>query len=223
MYVKNNGGFIQPNQQYIRVNGVYVPITSVHVKDNGVYKPVWETVSKRLVVAGTRSGMNDGIDTYYYEEISNQLVTIDIGDKLKFSFGVSPYAPVSVDAILSNGNRLSQSNLFDTDGYNINASSIAVIPPMWGPLGSSSYMHTRTFDLSSLSGQGLDITSWAIVNESDQNGTYYSFFSNIVILDSNNQIKATVFKDTLDVPQLKIWTPGGYYGFIPGSFQKYII
>lgn len=150
-------------------------------------------------------GAGAGVNLYYYNAFTDKNVTIAIGDKLVYDMlQNSVNARVGIDGITANDPGVSpgQYSLRDwgypdkviKDQNNLNAHPATDL----GTRAVNQWYH-REFDLSACAGQTF--VRWSMAYEGEVAGDYYTRFRDVYILDANGNIKAVLFKDTIDLPE----------------------
>lgn len=146
-----------------------------------------------------------GANLYYYNAFTNKNVTIATGDKLVFDMlQNSPDARVGLDAITANDPALfpGQYSLRDWGAPGaplVNDQNGIRIHPA-GDLGGRAVnqWYHREFDMTPCAGQTF--IKWSMAYEGETPGDFATRFRDIYILDRNGNIKATLFKDVIDLP-----------------------
>lgn len=172
---------------------------------------------------GTRVSGATG-NTYYYDAFTDQNVTIAAGDKLVYDILMdSANARVGIDAITN----ADPGNL---DGWNYSlrdwGQQISVIKDQngisihpssdLGGRGVGAWYH-REFDLTAAA--GATFIKWSLAYEGEIPGTFYTRFKEVYVLDKNGKVKATLFKDSIKLPN-STSVEGGASGYTDTA--KYI-
>lgn len=136
----------------------------------------------------------------YYETFSNQRIRIAAGDKLVYSellYGLVPES--GIDARVSQPAKYKYmrywgefEGLVDQNGFNVH-------PGITRPEAFGQW-YDREIMLTPFVGKYMD--QWAVAFEANNPGWYTSYFREIYIKDSTGAIKATLYKDKIDVPQV---------------------
>lgn len=142
---------------------------------------------------------------YYYNAFTNKNVTIATGDKLVYDiFQNSALAKVGLDAITANDPAQfpGQYSLRDWGAPGVplvnDQNGIRIHPAQdLGNRAVNQWYH-REFDLTACAGQTF--IKWSMAYEGEVAGDFATRFRDIYILDRNGNIKATLFKDVLDLP-----------------------
>jgi hypothetical protein len=142
---------------------------------------------------------------YYYNAFTNKNVTVATGDKLVFDmFQNNAAARVGLDAITANDPALfpGQYSLRDwgAPGASLvnDQNGIRIHPAAdLGGRAVNQWYH-REFDLTPCAGQTF--IKWSMAYEGEAAGDFATRFRDIYILDRNGNIKATLFKDVIDLP-----------------------
>lgn len=172
-------------------------------------------IALRFRATCTPSGATDA---FYYEKLSAQSVAIVAGDKLVYDmFCSTGLVRAGIDALV--GGQTSQPlrirNLVDQNGLNMQ-------PFTDTSAYSNQKWYSRTIDLSSLAGQS--VSDWMMGFEDEASGVHTAWFKNVYVLDSVGAIKATLFKDTLEYPNLTPGTSGSSVGSsLYSGFSKKIV
>lgn len=151
----------------------------------------------------TCTGVAAGVNAYYYNAFTAKNVTIAIGDKLVYDMAQNSVdARVSIDAITANDPSMSaQYSLrdwgFPTRSIKDQNGLDAHPATNLGNRAVNQWYH-REFDLSPCAGQTF--IKWSMAYEQETAGDYYTRFRDVYILDRNGNIKATLFKDVIDLP-----------------------
>lgn len=142
---------------------------------------------------------------YYYNAFTNKNVTIATGDKLVYDmFQNSAAARVGLDAITANDPAQfpGQYSLRDWGAPGaplVNDQNGIRIHPATDLGGRSvNQWYHREFDLTACAGQTF--IKWSMAYEGEAAGDFATRFRDIYILDRNGNIKATLFKDVIDLP-----------------------
>lgn len=168
---------------------------------------------------GTRTAGATG-NTYYYDAFTDLAVTIAPGDRLVYDMLMdSADARVGIDAITANlptglegpynyslrdwGAQMSV--VKDQNGLSIHPATDL------GGRGVGSWYH-REFDLSAAAGSTF--IKWSLAYEGEIPGTFYTRFKEVYILNSSGKVKATLFKDSIKLPNSTSTEAGasGYTG-----------
>lgn len=153
----------------------------------------------------TCTGVAQGVNAYYYNAFTNKNVTIAIGDKLVYDMAQnSADARVGLDGITANDpaqfpgtyslrdwGAPGAPTVVDQNGIRIHPAQDL------GNRAVNQWYH-REFDLSPCAGQTF--IKWSMAYEGEVAGDFYTRFRDIYILDRNGNIKATLFKDVIDLP-----------------------
>lgn len=142
---------------------------------------------------------------YYYNAFTNKNVTIATGDKLVYDmFQNSALAKVGLDAITANDPAQFPGTYSLRDWGAPGAplvkdqNGIRIHPAQdLGNLAVNQWYH-REFDLTPCAGQTF--IKWSMAYEGEVAGDFATRFRDIYILDRNGNIKATLFKDVIDLP-----------------------
>ena len=142
---------------------------------------------------------------YYYNAFTNKNVTVATGDKLVFDmFQNSNAAKVGLDAVTANDPAQfpGQYSLRDWGAPGlplINDQNGIRIHPAQDLAGRAvNQWYHREFDLTPCAGQTF--IKWSMAYEGDVAGDFATRFRDIYVLDRNGNIKATLFKDVIDLP-----------------------
>lgn len=168
---------------------------------------------------GTRTAGATG-NTYYYDAFTDLQVTIAPGDRLVYDMLMdSADARVGIDAITANlptglggpynyslrdwGAQMSV--IKDQNGLSVHPATDL------GGRGVGSWYH-REFDLSAAA--GATFIKWSLAYEGEIPGTFYTRFKEVYILNSSGKVKATLFKDSIKLPNSTSTEAGasGYTG-----------
>lgn len=152
----------------------------------------------------TCQGAGAGTNLYYYNAFSNKNVTIASGDKLVYDIAQnSASARVGFDGVTANDPSIypgqyslrdwgqPQSLVKDQNGLSIHPATDL------GNRAVNQWYH-REFDLTPCAGQTF--IKWSMAYEGETAGDFATRFRDIYILDRNGNIKATLFKDVIDLP-----------------------
>lgn len=171
---------------------------------------------------GTRTAGATG-NTYYYDAFTDESVTIAAGDRLVYDILMdSANARVGIDAITSanpntDPNHYSLRDWLQPQGVIRDQNGLAIHPATdLGGRGVGSWYH-RDFDLSQAA--GYTFNKWSLAYEGEIAGTFYTRFKEVYILDKNGKVKATLFKDSIKLPN-STSVEGGASGYT--GTQKYI-
>ncbi|MNZ42265.1 hypothetical protein D3C78_598360 [compost metagenome] len=142
---------------------------------------------------------------YYYNAFSDLPVTIAIGDKLVYDMAQnSASARVSIDAVTANspaefpGQYSLRDWGYPTVGVIKDQNNLRSHPATdLGGRAVNQWYH-REFDLSPCAGHTF--IRWSMAYEQEVAGDYYTRFRDVYILDRNGNIKATLFKDSIKLP-----------------------
>lgn len=152
----------------------------------------------------TCQGAGAGTNLYYYNAFSNKNVTIASGDKLVYDIAQdSASARVGFDGVTANDPSIYpgqyslrdwgqlMSVVKDQNGLSIHPAADL------GNRAVNQWYH-REFDLTPCAGQTF--IKWSMAYEGEIAGDFATRFRDIYILDRNGNIKATLFKDVIDLP-----------------------
>ncbi|MNO12985.1 hypothetical protein D3C76_26050 [compost metagenome] len=153
----------------------------------------------------TCTGVAPGVNAYYYNAFTNKNVTIAIGDKLVFDMAQnSNDAQVGIDAITAANPNIDPAvySLRDWGFPNTDTikdqNGLRIHPGVnLGGRAVNQWYH-REFDLSPCAGHTF--IKWSMAYEGETPGDFYTRFRDVYILDRNGNIKATLFKDVIDLP-----------------------
>lgn len=171
---------------------------------------------------GTRTAGATG-NTYYYDAFTDVAVTIAAGDRLVYDILMdSANARVGIDAITNanpntDPNHYSFRDWLQPLGVIKDQNGLAIHPATdLGGRGVGAWYH-RDFDLSQAA--GYTFNKWSLAYEGEIPGTFYTRFKEVYILDKNGKVKATLFKDSIKLPN-STSVEGGASGYT--GTQKYI-
>lgn len=144
-------------------------------------------------------------NTYYYDAFTDKNVTIAIGDKLVYDmFQDSVDARVGIDAITAADSHTDPATYSLRDwgwpatGSIKDQNGLAAHPSTdLGTLPVGKW-YRREFDLSQCAGHTF--IKWSLAYEGEVAGTFATRFRDVYILDRDGNIKATLFKDVIDLP-----------------------
>jgi hypothetical protein len=164
-----------------------------------------QVASITMEFKATCTGQVGTENLYYYNAFTNKNVTVATGDKLVFDmFQNNAAARVGLDAITANDPALfpGQYSLRDwgAPGASLvnDQNGIRIHPAAdLGGRAVNQWYH-REFDLTPCAGQTF--IKWSMAYEGEAAGDFATRFRDIYILDRNGNIKATLFKDVIDLP-----------------------
>jgi len=180
--------------------------------------------SKAIRFAAYCNTPNEGTNSHHYEIFSNQAVTIADGDKLVYSmFPQGRICATGIDAFCYNPDGTGFANLRDWGyDYRIDVGSLPKLVDQHGitlhaqgpgvdsiPLNQWYY---RVIDISPASGKIIKM--WGLVLEGDLVGDYTTYFNHIHIRDKNDNLKALLFGDQLEVVPLSTYDQAGTVNYI---------
>jgi hypothetical protein len=149
-----------------------------------------------------------GDNYYYYDQISAKTLIIASGDKLVYDCWVSGPTTAGLqigvdgDIIMPTfTDVLRHKGLVDQNGLGLHP-AIAL-----NQYARNKWYH-REFSLSSLAGG--QVNRWWVAYEDETAGDYVSYYKNIYILDSNRNIKLTIFNGSLEITSLTPIHIAGY-------------
>jgi hypothetical protein len=151
----------------------------------------------------TCQGAGAGTNLYYYNAFTNKNVTIATGDKLVYDMAQNSIdARVGIDAVTNADPGVSTQYSLRDWGQ---ASSVikdqnGLSPHPATNLGNRAVnqWYHREFDLSPCAGHTF--IRWSLAYEGETAGDFATRFRDVYIIDRNGAIKATLFKDVLDLP-----------------------
>ncbi|MNU61461.1 hypothetical protein D3C71_506680 [compost metagenome] len=168
---------------------------------------------------GTKNGAPDATNNYYYDAFTDLPVTIAAGDKLVYDMlQNSVDARVGIDAITA------ASPVTDGAHYSIrdwggagpgvikDQNNLAAHPATdLGTRAVGQWYH-REFDLTPAAGHTF--IKWSLAYEGELPGVFYTRFKEVYVLDSAGKVKATLFKDSIKLPNSTSTEAGasGYTG-----------
>jgi hypothetical protein len=151
---------------------------------------------------GTKTGAPDATNNYYYDAFTDLPVTIAAGDKLVYDMlQNSADARVGIDAITANAPGPTYS-IRDWGGAGPGVikdqNGLAAHPASDLQGRAVGQWYHREFDLTPAAGHTF--IKWSLAYEGELPGVFYTRFKEVYILDSTGKVKATLFKDSIKLP-----------------------
>lgn len=164
--------------------------------------------SVTMEFSATCTGGFPGSNLYYYNAFSDQHVTIADGDKLVYDiFQNSLDSRAAIDAITSVPDTTPYVySLRDWGGLWMDGVKGIVdqnghpAHPAANLEGKSfNQWYHREFDLSPCAGHTF--IRWSMAYEGEVAGEFYTRFRDVYVIDKNGEVKATIFKNKIDLPE----------------------
>ena len=150
----------------------------------------------------TCQGGGPGTNLYYYNAFTAKNVTIATGDKLVYDMAQDSIdARVGIDAVTNNDPGTMHYALRDWDvGSSVikDQNGLSIHPATYLGNRAVNQWYRREFDLSPCAGNTF--VRWSMAYEGETAGNFATRFRDVYIIDRNGNIKATLFKDVLDLP-----------------------